>query len=208
MFVVVAFGDSNTWGSDPATSGRFAPNRRWTGVMSEALGGQYRVIEEGLRGRTTVFDDPIEPHRNGLTYLTPCLLSHAPIDLVIISLGCNDLKRRFSLSPGDIALGVGRLVEVARSLPVGPAAGAPDIIIAAPPPLAELTGLAEMFEGGQEKSLGLAARYRAVTTVHGAGFIDAGEHIQCSPLDGIHYEADQHARLGAVMAAAVRERLG
>ena len=54
MSVVVAYGDSNTWGSDPATGARFAPNQRWTGVMSEALGGRFRVIEEGLRGRTTV----------------------------------------------------------------------------------------------------------------------------------------------------------
>jgi lysophospholipase L1-like esterase len=208
MSVVVAYGDSNTWGSDPATGARFAPNQRWTGVMSEALGGRFRVIEEGLRGRTTVFDDPIEPHRNGLAYLPACLLSHAPLDLVIISLGCNDLKTRFSLSPGDIALGVERLVVTARSLPVGPAGAPPDIIIAAPPPLAELTELAEMFEDGQEKSRGLAARYRAIARLHGVGFVDAGEHIHCSSLDGIHYEADQHARLGPVMAAAVRERLG
>jgi lysophospholipase L1-like esterase len=208
MPVIVAYGDSNTWGYDPATGARFPAATRWTGVMSAALGAGFRVIEEGLNGRTSVFDDPIEPYRNGLAYLPPCLLSHAPLDLIIISLGCNDLKRRFSLSPADIAGGVERLVTTAKSFPVGPNEAPPDIILAAPPPVVELTDFADMFDGAREKSLSLGARYRAVAKLHGIGFVDAGEHIHCSPLDGIHFEADQHARLGVAMAAAVRQRLG
>ena len=196
MAVIVAYGDSNTWGYDPAAAQRFAPDIRWTGVMQGALGPRFKVIEEGLNGRTTVLDDPIEPHRNGLTYLTPCLLSHAPLDLIIISLGCNDLKHRFWLTAGDIALGAERLVLTAKSLG------------GAPPPVVELTAFADMFEGAREKSRDLGARYAAVAKLHGVGFIDAGAHIHCSPLDGIHYEADQHAILGRAMAAAVRQRLG
>jgi lysophospholipase L1-like esterase len=208
MSVIVAYGDSNTWGYDPAAGARFPAGMRWTGVMSAALGAGFRVIEEGLNGRTSVFDDPIEPYRNGLAYLPPCLLSHAPLDLIIISLGCNDLKRRFSLSPADIAGGVERLVLTAKSFPVGPNEAPPDIILAAPPPVVELTDFADMFDGAREKSLSLGARYRAVAKLHGIGFVDAGEHIHCSALDGIHFEADQHAKLGAAMAAAVRQRLG
>lgn len=208
MSVIVAYGDSNTWGYDPAAGFRFAPHVRWTGIMQSALGASYKVIEEGLNGRTTVFDDPIEPHRNGLAYLPPCLMSHAPLDLLIISLGCNDLKRRFSLSPSDIAQGVERLVLTAKSFPVGPGGAAPAIILAAPPPVVELTAFADMFAGAREKSRELGARYRAVAKLHAIGFVDAGEHIHCSPLDGIHFEADQHARLGRAMAAAVRAQLG
>ena len=208
MPVVVAYGDSNTWGYDPATAARFPAETRWTGIMRRELGAAYSVIEEGLNGRTTVFDDPIEPYRNGLTYLPPCLLSHAPLDLVIIGLGCNDLKRRFSLSPADIASGAERLVLTAKSLAVGKNGAPPDIILVSPPPLVTLTALAEMFEGGTEKSRGLAQRYRTIAGLHEIGFVDAGEHIHCSELDGIHFEADQHARLGSAMAAAVRARLG
>ena len=208
MPVIVAYGDSNTWGYDPAAGVRFPAGLRWTGIMQSELGASFKVIEEGLNGRTSVFEDPIEPYRNGLTYLPPCLLSHAPLDLVIISLGCNDLKRRFSLSPGDIAQGVERLILTAKSLLVGQDEAPPDVILAAPPPVVELTAFADMFEGSREKSLSLGARFRAVAKLHGIGFVDAGEHIHCSPLDGIHFEADQHARLGRVMAAVVRERLG
>jgi lysophospholipase L1-like esterase len=207
MSVIVAYGDSNTWGYDPAAAVRFPADVRWTGVMRQALGPDFTVIEEGLNGRTTVHDDPIEPYRSGLAYLPPCLMSHAPFDLLIISLGCNDLKRRFGLPASEIALGAERLVMTAKALPVGPGGGAPDILLAAPPPVVQLTGFADMFEGAREKSLEFAARYRAVAERQGVGFLDAGAHIECSPLDGIHFEADQHARLGRAMAAAAKARL-
>lgn len=204
MTVVVAFGDSNTWGYDPATGQRFSPDVRWTGVMQRELGPAWRVIEEGLNGRTTVFDDPIEPDRRGSDYLPPCLRSHAPLDLLIIALGCNDLKLRFSVSPGDIANGAERLIQMARAEPVGPGGAPPAIILVAPPPLARLTELAEMFSGGAEKSKLLADRYRVVAERNGVGFVDAGEFVVCSDRDGIHYESDQHAILGRAMAAAAR----
>jgi lysophospholipase L1-like esterase len=204
MTVVVAFGDSNTWGYEPGAAGRFAPETRWTGVMQLELGPAWRVIEEGLNGRTTVFDDPIEPDRRGSDYLPPCLRSHAPLDLLIVALGCNDLKQRFSASAGDIANGAERLIQIARAEPVGPRGAPPAIILVAPPPLGRLSAFAEMFAGGPEKSKLLAARYRDVAERNGVGFVDAGEFVVCSDRDGIHFEADQHAILGRAMAAAAR----
>ena len=204
MTVVVAFGDSNTWGYQPGVGGRLAPETRWTGVMQLELGPAWRVIEEGLSGRTTVFDDPIEPNRRGSDYLPPCLRSHAPLDLLIIALGCNDLKLRFSASADDIASGAERLIRMARAEPVGPRDAAPSIILVAPPPLGRLSDFAEMFSGGTEKSKMLAARYREVAKRNAVGFVDAGEFIVCSDRDGIHYEPDQHAILGRAMAAAAR----
>ena len=207
MAVIVAFGDSNTWGYDPAAATRFPADVRWTGVMRRELGEGHSVIEEGLNGRTTVFTDPIEPDRRGADYLPPCLRSHAPLDLLIIALGCNDMKSRFSASPGDIANGAERLILMTRAEPAGPGGGPPKILLVAPPPIAKLTAFAEMFQGATEKSRLLGARYREIAERHKIGFVDAGEFIACSPLDGIHYEADQHALLGRVMAEAVRMTL-
>ena len=204
MAVIVAFGDSNTWGYDPASGTRLAPGLRWTGVMQAALGPAHRVIEEGLNGRTTVFDDPIEPDRRGADYLPPCLRSHAPLDLLIIALGCNDMKSRFDVTPGDIALGAERLILMAKSEPVGPGGSAPQILLVAPPPVAKLPRFADMFAGAEAKSRVLAARYREVAERQRVGFVDAGEFIRCSDLDGIHFEADQHAILGRTLAEAVR----
>ena len=207
MAVIVAFGDSNTWGYNPATSTRFAPDVRWTGVMRHELGPEHIVIEEGLNGRTTVFLDPIEADRRGSDYLPPCLRSHAPLDLVIIALGCNDMKSRFGVSASDIALGAERLVLMAKAEKVAPGADSPKVILVAPPPVAKLTAFADMFLGAEEKSRALASRYREVAERQGIGFVDAGEFIHASDLDGIHFEADQHAILGRVLAEAARMML-
>jgi lysophospholipase L1-like esterase len=207
MAVIVAFGDSNTWGYDPATATRFPADIRWTGVMRRELGPGHSVIEEGLNGRTTVFTDPIEPDRRGADYLPPCLRSHAPLDLIILALGCNDMKSRFSASPGDIANGVERLILMTRAEAAGPNGAPPRLLLVAPPPLAKLTAFAEMFQGAAEKSRALGARFSVIAERHKVGFVDAGEFIACSPLDGIHYEADQHALLGRILAEAVRMTL-
>jgi lysophospholipase L1-like esterase len=208
MPVIVVFGDSNTWGSDPATGGRLPRPQRWPSVLQRELGPDFEVIAEGLRGRTTVHDDPIEPYRCGADALPPCLMSHAPVDLVILALGCNDLKKRFSLSAFDVAEGAARLIFFARAYGEGPDGRPPRILLIAPPPIAKLTGFAEMFEGGAEKSRLLGERFRAVAEREGVAFLDAGQVIRCSDLDGIHYEADQHELLGQAAAKAVRSALG
>jgi lysophospholipase L1-like esterase len=207
MPVIVVFGDSNTWGYDPATGARFPRAQRWPSVLQRELGPDFEVIAEALNGRTTVHDDPIEPYRCGADALPPCLMSHAPVDLVILALGCNDLKKRFSVSAFDVAEGAGRLVFLTRAYGQGPNARPPKVLLIAPPPFAKLTDYAEMFEGGTEKSRLLGQRYREVAEREGAGFLDAGAVIRCSDLDGIHYEADQHELLGRSAAKAAREAL-
>ena len=183
-----------------------APGARWPGVMARALGTSFEMIEEGLRGRTTV---TIRRSRGGMAWLIspPCLFSHAPLDLAVISLGCNDTKAKFSATPEMIAAGAERLLEAALISESGPGGVAPRMILVAPPPISKLTEYAEMLEGGADKALSLPPLYRAVAERHGAGFVDAGAFISCSPLDGIHYAPDQHAILGAAMAEAVRMML-
>jgi lysophospholipase L1-like esterase len=82
MKTVLCYGDSNTWGYDPVSQSRFDIHTRWAGVARDLLGSDWHVIEEGLNGRTTVWDDPIEGDKNGKTYLPPCLATHRPLDVV------------------------------------------------------------------------------------------------------------------------------
>lgn len=208
MQTILCYGDSNTWGADPAGGPRFAPDVRWTGVLQRELGAGYRVIEEGLNGRTTVHDDPIEANRNGRTYLVPCLESHQPLDLVAIMLGTNDLKRRFGLSASDIAQGAASLATVARRTAQTAAGEPPVVLLIAPPPATTPTDLDLMFEGAAEKSREFARYYRIFAERHGVGFFDAGSVVRCSDLDGIHFEAEEHRKLGEALAAEVRRRLG
>jgi lysophospholipase L1-like esterase len=201
---ILCYGDSNTWGWDPATAGRFPRDVRWPGVMAAALGAGYEVIEEGLNGRTTVFDDPTNDYRNGRHYLIPCLETHRPLDLVIVFLGVNDLKVRFGLSPVDIADGAALLVSLVRASDAGIAGAPPRVLLVAPPPVGKLTDFVELFEGAGEKSLRLAPAYRRVADKAGCTFFDAGAVIVSSDIDGIHLEASEHAKLGEALADAVR----
>lgn len=208
MVEVLCFGDSNTWGYAPDSAQRYPRDTRWTGVLQAALGSGYRVIEEGLNGRTTVWDDPIEGDRNGRRQLPAILESHAPLDLVVLMLGTNDLKKRFSVPASDIAAGAERLVGIIRSSTSGKGGKAPRVLLMAPPPLARLTAFAEMFEGGTEKSLLLARHFGAVAAELGCDFLDAGSVIRSSDIDGIHFEAEEHRVLGEAVAARVRRILG
>lgn len=207
MKTILCYGDSNTWGYDPATGERFPRDVRWPGVLRQTLGEGYWVVEEGLGGRTTVWDDPIEGYKNGKEYLIPCLETHRPLDLVTIMLGTNDLKKRFSLSAFDIAEGAGVLVRTVQKSEAGPAGGAPKVLLIAPPPIARLTEFAEMFEGSEEKSRRFGEHYRRVAEECGCPFLDAGQVIVSSALDGIHFEAEEHRKLGEAVAARVKELL-
>ncbi len=210
MPTILCFGDSNTHGTLPLTGPddirRLGPSERWPGVLQVELGQDFHIIEEGLPGRTTVHDDPIEGlHMNGLKALPMLIGSHSPLDLVILKLGTNDLKLRHSVGAADIARSIELLVTTTRQLCAAPGRTQPKILIVAPPPIEETGCLAGIFEGGRAKSLGLGPWLRRSAGWLETGFLDAGEHIEVSPTDGIHYTASAHAALGRAIAQAVRD---
>lgn len=207
MREVLCYGDSNTWGYDPLTKDRYGKDDRWTGVLQKTLGSDYHIAEEGLNGRTTVWDDPIEGYKNGKTYLIPCLETHKPLDLVIMMLGTNDLKKRFSLSAYDIANGAGVLVDIVNKSICGRMEESPRVLLLAPPPLGKLTEFAEMFEGGTEKSKKFSQHYRNVAQEHGCEFFDTSTAIRSSDVDGVHLEKKDHKALGEAVAEIVRRIL-
>ncbi len=210
---VLCFGDSNTHGTLPMpdldASGRFGHAARWPSVMADALGAGWEVISEGQPGRTTVHDDPVEGiHRNGARVLPALLESHGPLDLVIIKLGTNDLKYRFSLNATDIALGVGRLIEMIRASDAGPAGAAPQVMVVVPPLIREVGDLGEIFQGGATTSQHLSAAFHRMADRMKVPLVDTGPLIAVSAVDGIHYEAEAQVILGLAMAGAVHEHFG
>jgi lysophospholipase L1-like esterase len=206
---VLCFGDSNTYGAVPTLARigrhRFAPARRWTGILQRLLGADWQVMEEGHPSRTTVFDDPIEgAHKNGLRALPVCLETHMPIDLVIIMLGTNDLKYRFGVNPGDIADSIEVLVKAVQKSEAGPGGGAPAAMVIAPPPILEVGWMGELFTGGAAKSKQFGARFKEAAARCGAAFLDAGALVESSTVDGIHLDEDAQR----VLAGAVAEKIG
>ncbi len=207
MYELMCFGDSNTWGYSPISKERFPWDKRWTGVLQKELGAGCRVIEEGLNGRTTVWEDPVEGDKNGKRHLVPCLESQAPLDLVVLMLGTNDTKKRYSAPSSDIAQGVGVLIDIIQKSAAGRAGKAPAVLLLAPPPFGRLTEFADMLEGGAEKARSLGPLYRQVAAAHGCAFFDTSAVIKSSDLDGIHLEESEHAKLGRAVAVEVRKIL-
>jgi lysophospholipase L1-like esterase len=210
MKTILCYGDSNTWGYDAATGGRFPPETRWPKVLQRELGERYEVIAEGLNGRTTVWPDPVEgEYKSGKSYLIACLESHHPVDLVVIMLGTNDLKHRFGQSAWDIARGAATLAEMVLSSAFGPDGLGPEVLLIAPPPTVVGDGpFAPMFAGADEKSRDLGRCYAVLTAEHGCAFLDAGQIIVSTKLDGIHLDASEQVKLGNAVAGEVRRILG
>jgi len=207
MKSVLCYGDSNTFGSIPGRPGtRYGYNERWPGVLQGILGEEWLVIAEGLSGRTTSRDDPIEgAHLNGRAYLRPCLESHRPIDTIVIMLGTNDLKARFQSTAHDIGLGMAALVGDIREVAFRTSAEVPEIILVSPPPiLRDLRTWEKVFEGGFEKSKNLASEYAQVAKAQGVGFLNAGDHTSCSPIDGFHIDDTGAKSLGMAVGDLIR----
>jgi lysophospholipase L1-like esterase len=177
-------------------------------VLQRELGDDVHVLEEGMNGRTTVFDVPYEAGRNGLTHLPVALQTHAPLDLVVISLATNDL-----FVPGvnafHAAHGAMRLAEVALASGCGPDDGAPQVLVLVPPPFLPLGIWEPDAPQGVAESQRFAEHFATMAVEYGdVPLLDLGEHIASSPVDGIHFEAADHRVVGEVVAARVRPMLG
>lgn len=205
---ILCYGDSNTHGTEPLHElgmfSRYPRGIRWPDVMATRLGPAFDVISEGLNGRTTVHHDYVEGgKRSGLEVLPAILLSHTPLDLLVIMLGTNDLKPRFSVTAFEIARSVERLVNEARHLAPGL-----DIMVLSPAPLEPSGCLIDAFDGAFERQRDLAAHLCDMAERQSCGFVDAGAHLRVSPIDGVHWSAEAHQTFGVAMADAVTARLG
>ena len=202
---ILCYGDSITWGYDPSTHNRMPPNKRWTGILKNGLDDDYLIIEEGLNGRTTVWDDPVKgTYKNGLNYLIPCLDSHKPIDLCILFLGTNDMKTRFSLSATEITRGITVLIDVIQKSKTGIDGAAPKILLLAPPYITHLINFKEEYRNSYPKSLKLPEYYAKVAQKYNCEFLDTSKIIVASKLDGVHPDIKEHQKLGYAILKKVK----
>ena len=211
MKTVLCYGDSLTWGYSAEGPSRHDYADRWPSVLQAALGHQAVVIAEGLNGRTTAFDDHLGGgDRNGARALPVSLVSHGPLDLVILLLGTNDMKPFICGRAIGAKQGMRRLIDIVRGTAYPLGAEAPDILIVAPPPLSETADpdFAAMFEGGIAESGMLASLYSDLADDTGCGFFDAGSVVETTPLDGVHLDARSTRALGKAMEPIVRMMLG
>jgi lysophospholipase L1-like esterase len=212
MKTVLCYGDSLTWGSDAETGGRHALEDRWPNVLQKALGDRAQVIAEGLRGRTTAYDEHLaDCDRNGARILPTVLYTHAPLDLVIFMLGSNDMKPAIAGTALAAFQGMRRLISLVQvnALRDG-STEPPAVLVVAPPPLCETANheYSAMFAGGVEQSKMLASFYADLADETGCGFFDAGSVARTSPIDGVHLDAENTRAIGRGLEPITRAMLG
>lgn len=212
MKTILCYGDSITWGLDPATGGRHDFADRWPNVLQARLGSQAHVATDGLRGRTTAYDDHLAAcDRNGVRILPTSLYTHAPLDLVILMLGSNDMKPAIAGTALAAMQGMRRLVGIVRLNATRDATSEPpSALIVAPPPLSETADpeFAAMFAGGIGQSRMIAGFYADLADAEGCGFFDAGSVAATTPLDGVHLDAANTRAIGKGLEPMVRMMLG
>jgi len=205
MPTILCYGDSNTHGTVPLTAlgrlARYPKGTPWPDILAKQLGEDFTVISEGLPGRTTVHDDPVEGgKRSGLEVLPAILPSHAPVDLMLLMLGTNDLKPRFSVTAAEIARSVERLVLEARGMIPGLA-----VMVIAPAPVQEAGVLKNIFEGAEKKQENLNLLMAEAAARQGCRFFDAGAHAVVSPVDGVHWTPEGHMRFTEALLPRILE---
>jgi lysophospholipase L1-like esterase len=208
MPIIMAYGDSNIHGTPPITTrgvyARYDAGTRWPCRMAKILGQGWELVEEGLPGRTTCFDDPMMgDHMNGVIGLRIALNSHGPLDYMVLMLGTNDVKARFGASAVRIVAGIAGLVDMAFGPEMVGRHPGLKILLVAPPPVQELGPLAGEFLGAAAKGRALAPLLAGYAAARGLGFLDASSVLETSPTDGIHFEPEGHAALATAVAAAI-----
>ena len=208
---ILCFGDSLTWGFEAETHKRHPFEMRWPNALGAELGGGYRIIAEGLNGRTTVHDDNlVDEMRNGSKALPMLLSSHQPLDLVITMLGSNDLKHPWWSRASDARRGMQRLVQITQRFPYGIGMRDPKILIIAPPPIVHTDNadFDAMFSHAIKESQKFGVEYKKLADEFSIAFFDASKVVVADPRDGIHLDADNTRKLGQSLAPLVRELLG
>lgn len=212
MKTIVCYGDSNTWGHHPSDGHRTPYEDRWPGVLQKLLGEEYLVYEEGMNARTTGFDDPVDPYRNGISYLDPCLLTKMPVDLLIIMLGTNDTKAHLGQTAFSISKCLEQLVVKAQNPVYGRDGRVPEILIVSPIRIGEAVGETWLGDYFNERSISLAKelapRYRNMAELYGCHYIDAAQIADPSPIDQLHLDEEGHGKLAHAFYGCVKEILG
>ncbi len=203
MTNILCFGDSNTFGTNPS-GGRWMLHERWPSILQDLLGEEYRIVEEGLGGRTTVIEDGLEGDKNGRRHLPMLLRSHRPLDLVIIMLGTNDMKHRFSMLPEDIARGTEELGKIVETYDYGPAYPIPRVLLVSPIHIRE--GIEHsVFTGFSPDAVltshQLAPLYKETARRHNWLFFDAATVSEASKRDMLHMERDDHWKLAEALCS-------
>ena len=192
MKEILCFGDSNTYGLIPGTTSRFDRSTRWTGILESALfPNGYKIVEEGLCGRTTIFEDELRDNRRGIDMLPALLESHSPIDYVILMLGTNDCKTYYA---GLIGKGIEKLISQIKKYD-----SSLDILLMSPIVLGDDVWKPEFDPEFNKNSIKTSHKlkdvYKKIADKYGCHFLAASDVSSYSTDDMEHMDASGHRHL-------------
>ena len=205
MKQILCFGDSNTYGLIPKEGGRYPWGTRWTSILNEKLGlGNYRVIEEGLCGRTTMFDDPLREGRAGIQMLPAVLETNNPIDITVVMLGTNDCKTIYGATADFIGKGISKIINRIRIN-----AGESKILLISPIHLGADVWKNEYDPDFSAISVAtskeLANIYLKVCENENIYFLDASSYANPSSADQEHLDKEGHRLLADAVFKKISE---
>ena len=207
MKQILCYGDSNTWGYQGSVLNRFSPDVRWTGRLAKMTEGKWKVIEEGLCGRTIAMEDDIQPYRNGLRLIEPCLMSHHPLDCILIMLGTNDTKCRYHLSPGEIGLSMEQMLKKVQSF-LRWYKSESKVLLISPASLRETEfDDCELDRTSIEKSGMLSEIFSEIALHYHVEFMDADQCVSSFQNDGCHFSEDGHRQFAEAVLKKLTEIL-
>lgn len=221
---VLLFGDSNTFGYMPVAfenhGYRYPYKVRWTTKVAESLGNDYKVVVDGLMGRTIDKAHAFYGDYERGTYALPSVfIGNYPIDIMVVMLGTNDCTIEQDMTAEEIAQDMRDFLDDTIELAAGYQGGfVPGIILTAPPlirpewrdSISNLEGLFEGWEDWQEvndesveKAAALADLYKQIAEEYNCIFVDAGS-CEVSREDCIHLTAEGHAQLAELITEAIK----
>ncbi len=203
MKQILCFGDSNTYGLIPATDKRYGWGVRWTSILNEKLTKHsYRVIEEGLCGRTTIFEDPLRKGRRGTESLPNILETHIPLDIVILMLGTNDCKAVYGACADLIGKGIEKLLEQINTF-----APLSKVLLVSPIHLGDKVWQEGFDQEFSKLSITISKEldsvYKKIAEERELYYIQASEYAKPSEIDQEHLNEEGHKKL----AEAIYQRL-
>lgn len=205
---ILCYGDSNTWGFSPADGHRM--DGRWTRQLD--LPFEAEIVEEGLNSRTAVCKDPHLPEKCGFDMWKMMLLSHQPLDLVVLMLGTNDLKSSYHCSARYIANGLREYVREWMNPTLYENGRQPQLLVVTPLLLRDhlpvLEGEGGTFDAESVRQSGLLAKQiHMALAPYPVEVLDAADFAQASDLDGLHMTEAEHDRLAVGISQKITEML-
>lgn len=202
---ILCFGDSNTWGYNPANKMRFPEGIRWTSLLQNRLGSKgINIIEEGLCGRTTIFEDATRPGRKGIDSLPDIFSKYSDVDYVILMLGTNDCKKYNNTTPKKIANGIEKCLDTITKY-----VSADNILLISPILLGEDVWKEEYdpeFDIHSVKvSKGLKEVYYQLSKKKGVHFLAASDYVQPSKVDQEHMNISGHRTFASVVSRYITD---